>query len=206
MAFPLFTLNELMDIIIMVAFLGFIFKDVFKAPMYEAPDDPEFYLKTYNGGFDWHGFKFAVLVTAPAVLFHELGHKFVAMAFGMVAQFKAAYIWLALGAILKLAGVGFIFVVPAYVSWGCSSTDASCMALLQSSPWVGALIAVAGPAVNLLIWLLIAYLLKEEKIPSKYVALAVLTKNINKFLFIFNMIPIPGFDGFHFFSRLLAMV
>jgi Zn-dependent protease len=33
-----------------------------------------------------------------------------------------------------------------------------------------------------------------------------LTRNINLFLFIFNMIPIPGFDGFTVFTGLWKII
>lgn len=197
----LFTLRELIDIVAMVAFVGFIFKDMFKQYAHDI-SSPEYYLNA--GGFDWDGFKFAAMVTAPAIILHEFGHKFVAMLFGMIAQFNAAYMWLALGVILKLMGVGLIFFVPAYVRWGCPFGDAVCASTLGANPWIGSLIAFAGPGVNLILWLGSDYLIKHKKIEKKHLKFALLTAQINKFLFFFNMIPIPPFDGFGFVSNLLS--
>ena len=98
-----------------------------------------------------------------------------------------------IGVVLRLLQFPFIFFIPGYVS----------IPSLQAAPEASAIIAFAGPATNLLIWLGTDYLYKNKKIPKKHEKLAFLTKEINKFLFIFNMIPIPGFDGSHVLSGLL---
>ena len=88
---------------------------------------------------------------------------------------------------------GFIFFVPAYVSITGASTP-----LTQSE------VAVAGPLMNLVLYLVSWAVLKLGLLKNKnYVFVAVVSKKINGFLFILNMIPIPGFDGFHFFSGII---
>lgn len=169
---------EILDVIVISLALGFIFKDIFKAP---APVN-------YDPLHDWknkakNNFKFALMVTAPAVVLHEAGHKFVAMAFGIPATFYASYGFLILGVILRALNFGFIFFVPGFVSHGPAP-------VFQST-----LISLSGPAVNLLIWIFSSLALKSSKIESKYRPFFILTKKINMFLFIFNMIPIPPFDG-----------
>ena len=84
--------------------------------------------------------------------------------------------------------------VPAYVSIFGDGTA------LQYS-----LIAFAGPFVNLFLWIGSLIILKTMKIKHRYIPLLVLTSRINMFLFIFNMIPIPGFDGYKVFSGLLSI-
>ena len=179
------SITEIIDIIIMTLAIGFIFKDWFKKPQ-EYDYEP---LTDYkpNRFINWEDFKFAILVTAPAIILHELGHKFVAMAMGLYATFHAAYTWLGLGVVLKLVGAPFVFFVPAYVAHSAAAM-----------PWQSALIGFAGPGVNLLLFLGSWYILKTAKSLTKtqHVAL-VLTKRINMFLFIFNMLPIPPFDGWH---------
>ncbi len=175
---------EIFDMIVMTLFVGYIFRDIFSRYSHKTP----------KLGFDWNSLKFAIMITAPGLILHELSHKFVAMSFGMTATFHAAYIWLIFGLIMKLLNFGFIVFVPAFVSIAGSGSN------LQF-----ALIALAGPLTNLLIWLIAAYLIKNKKIKTKHINLVVLTREINKFLFIFNMIPIPGFDGFQFLVNLFKV-
>jgi Zn-dependent protease len=182
-----FSIGELIDVVVMSAVVGYIFSDLLAR--FRPAKDP---LLEFRGNmFQWENFKFAVYVTAPAILLHELGHKFVAMSFGMQATFHAAYFWLGIGVLLKLMNFPFIFFVPAYVSiFG------------MGTPIQSAISSVAGPAVNALLWLLSSLVLRM-KIRKKYVPLIFLTGKVNMFLFIFNMIPIPGFDGYQFFSGII---
>ncbi len=180
------TLMELFDIIVMTAILGFVFMNFFRRPT------PEHYIKMK--GFDWQSFKFACMVIAPAVILHEFGHKIIALSFGMQAVFNAAYFWLFIALVMRLLRFPFIFFVPAYVSIFGNATS------LQYS-----LVAFAGPFVNLFLWIGSLLALKTMKIKQKYIPLLVLTSRINMFLFIFNMIPIPGFDGSKVLSGLLSI-
>ena len=170
----------------MTLVVGYIFKDWFKSP------------QTYEESFSFKkttldDFKFAILVTAPAIILHEFGHKIAAILFGLQAEFNAAYIWLGVGVLLKLLGTGFIFFVPAYISHSAAAL-----------PWQSAIIGFAGPAINLILWFLASYLLKTKPyLPHKHKVALILTKKINMFLFIFNMIPIPGFDGSHVLSGIM---
>ncbi len=172
--------------------VGFIFAKVlerFKSKQIKENYDP---LKQYYGGFDFNLFKKAVIITAPAIILHELGHKFVAMSFGATATFHAAYGWLMFGALLAALNTGIIFFVPAYVS-----IPTIALTSLQFSA-----VAFAGPAVNAIIWGISAYVLKNNMVNKKYLGIVYLTKQINMFLFVFNMLPIPGFDGFKVYGGL----
>ncbi len=181
------TLAELFDMLFMTAIVGYIFMDHFKAYLTKPVE-----IIYTTRRFDWESFKLACMITAPAVILHELSHKFVALSFGLSATFHAAYSWLFLGVILKLLG-GFIFFVPGYVSIS-SSTG------LQS-----ALTAGAGPLMNLILFSTAGLILKYKKQlkHTTFVMLA-LTKKINLFLFVFNMIPISGFDGATLISGLAS--
>ncbi|MBN1792957.1 M50 family metallopeptidase [Candidatus Woesearchaeota archaeon] len=192
----LFSVAEIIDIVIMTGAIGFIFKDVFKRRPKVEVLLPKSYdpLSQYNSRFNWNDFWFAVAVVGPSVILHEFGHKFFAIANGMSAEFHAAYTWLIIGLILKLLSFGFIFFVPAYVS--ISGGTALQMA--------GA--AFAGPAVNLILWLGASAILKHNQQNRRFKGdlfhLTFLTSRINMFLFIFNMLPIPGFDGWNFLTYL----
>ena len=181
--------NEVLDIIIMTAAVGFIFSDMFSRYSRKADYEP---LVHYHHGFDWEAFRFAAYVTAPAIILHEFGHKFVAMALGVDATFHAAYFWLGIGVVLKMLSFPFIFFVPAFVS------HASVGAFGDS------MIALSGPLVNLVLWLGALLIHKRKLLDKRYNDGLLLTAKINMFLFIFNMIPLPGFDGFHFFSGLIG--
>jgi Zn-dependent protease len=144
----------------------------------------EKYMKK-SSRFDWQAFWFATIVTAPALLLHELGHKIVALSFGLTATFHAAYTWLGIAIVLRLVNFPFIFFVPALVSISGNAT-----------PMQHVLIAFAGPGVNLLLFLIALIVLKtKDNLSNNAIHFWSLTKNINIFLFIFNMIPIPMFDG-----------
>ena len=184
-----FSLHELVDIVIMIAAVGFIFKDSFVLPV-KRDYDP---LKSLGSGLNFESMKMAVLVTAPAIALHEMSHKFVALSFGIPATFHADYFWLAIGVVLKLVGFPFIFFVPGFVSHASASSMAN------------AVIAFAGPFVNLVLWLGSALLLRTNA-SAKYGPLLHMTRGINMFLFIFNMIPIPPFDGSRVFGYLLGLV
>jgi Zn-dependent protease len=188
--------QELLDIVVMSLVVGYIFKDVFRpAQRLLYPED---FLKNVTPGFRKprvSDFWFAVLLVAPAIILHELGHKFVAIAFGFQATFEAAYVWLALGILMKLFFPGFIFFIPAVT-----------MIIGGVTPLSDALISVAGPAVNGLLWLgCVIYLKTHRKAKAESLRYIVLFRRINGILFIFNMIPIPGFDGFSFFSSVYRM-
>ncbi len=117
------TPKEIFDVVVMTIAVGYIFMHFLKKPVHS----PDYYLK--GRGFDWETFKMACWVTAPALILHELAHKFVALGFGFNAVFHAAYIFLAIGVILRLAGSNFIFFVPAYVAIGCRTVACSIPAI-----------------------------------------------------------------------------
>ncbi|TAL57847.1 MAG: hypothetical protein EPN86_01250 [Nanoarchaeota archaeon] len=181
----LFTLQEIFDAIIMTLAVGFIFKDFFDDYVPKKNYDP---LKSRP--LQLEGLWLSVALTAPAIVLHELCHKLVALAFGLTATFHAAYTWLAIGIVLKLVNFPFLFFVPGYVA-----------ILGPASPLIHSLIAFAGPGLNLFLWLVPFAIYKFVKIKKRrHLALIMLTSRINMFLFIFNMLPIPGFDGWTVYS------
>ena len=184
---------ELVDVLIIIGALGFIFHDIFRV---QETNPVARYLHNHKKRwFPWHDFWFACSVVAPAILLHELGHKITAVYFGLNATFHAAYTWLVLGIILKLVNFPFIFFVPAFVEITGSATA------LQH-----ALISFAGPGINLVLWLGSWLVMKNARFfklnPQGRYYFA-LTSRINMFLFIFNMLPIPMFDGFSVYANLL---
>lgn len=191
----IFTFWEVFQALAMTAIVGWIFKDAFPAPTM-----PHEYIKqARKGNLWWHAWAWSALLVAPSIILHELGHKFVALAFGLSAVFNAAWTWLFIGIAMKLIA-GFVFFVPAYVS------------ITGSAPaWVFALAALAGPAINFALWGFAKYAptlrkhIRGKKISHKEFTYWVMFARINLFLGCFNLIPIPGFDGFQVIVRLISL-
>jgi len=176
--------GEIIDLIVMTLAIGFIFKDIIRMPRYVQ--DP------ITSGFDIENFKFTCLVIAPAIVLHEMAHKFVALGFGINATFHASYPGLLLGVVLRLIHSPFIAFIPGFVS------------TIGGTPLQNSIIAVAGPLMNLALWLGSLFILKKHtSLTGKQRLALIITKQINMFLFIFNMIPFPPFDGGHFISGLM---
>ena len=197
------SIGEILDIVIMSAAIGYIF-----AQSFLRFKNQDLY---YKKGITWKDFLFSIYLVGPAIILHELGHKFVALAFGYDATFFSSLsvnkliqgipffdfpaILMIMALVLSYFGSGFIFFVPGYVTLTS-----------MTPPFQELLISFAGPGVNLVLWLGSRWLLNAGKIPSKYHTLAVLTSRINMFLFILNMLPIPGFDGFKVFISLFNLL
>jgi Zn-dependent protease len=186
----LIILQEVIDLVVMIAAIGFIFKDYMNVPDTRNYEPLDYFRRKTS--FLGSGFKNAVMVAAPAIALHEAGHKIAALSFGLNATFHAAYTWLGIGVLLKLFNAPFLFFVPGYVSYSGFV-----------EPLGRALIAFSGPLVNLLLFLFATVALRQKWFNGKHTPLLILAKQINLFLFIFNMLPIPGFDGSHVFSGLL---
>lgn len=182
----LLTIGEAIDIIIMTFAIGYIFSDFFRREPLEGYDPLAYYKKPPL----FENIKFAAMIAAPAVVFHELSHKFVAMAFGATATLHAPYFWYIAVILLKLMRFPLLFFVGGYVSH-------TPLPALESS-----IVAIAGPLTNLILWLASLALVKYRLINRKYYKILVPIAKLNMFLFIFNMIPLPGFDGYNFITSL----
>ncbi len=175
--------------------IGFIFKDYFKSRIASDGDpEPLKQLRSSIKSRGMKGFFYSALIVGGSILVHELSHKFTAFGFGLGATFHASYTWLGLGVLLKLMS-GFVFFVPAYVSITGSA-----------SPSAHALISFAGPLVHGVFYLASYYALRSLTLSKKQSSLLALFKKVNGFLFILNMLPIPGFDGFKVYSGLLTIL
>ena len=184
------TIVEIINLILTTIIVGYIFTGYIpNTTIVKSDEDPliaQYTTKYANKWFDWKKIKFAILVASPGIILHELGHKFVALYFGLSAQYQIFWGGLLLGLVLKLLSSPFLILAPGYVVISGNAT------ILQST-----LIAFAGPFVNLILWLGSWYILKTNKKMTINTTLALtLMKQINMVLFFFNMIPIPPFDGF----------
>ena len=193
------SLIELVDIVIMSLFLGWLFED-FLTPKTKTVNDV---VNKYVGGSNWYNsdFWFSVSVVAPSIIFHELAHKFVGLGFGYDAVFHAFYhnqftfILAGVAAAMKLMNSGFLILVPGFV-------------LITGDPtaFQNFWISFAGPLVHLLFFLGAWVLEKNISVGARKREYLYLTKKVNGLLFVFNMLPIAGFDGAQVFDSLFEMI
>ncbi|MAG50588.1 hypothetical protein CL621_03025, partial [archaeon] len=141
--FGLITPLEIIYLAIVVIVIGYIFSGMFRVRPSSVRDI------TSRLRFDLGDFKLAVLVTAPAIVLHELSHKFVAMAFGFPAQFHIWGFGLLLALFLRVIGSPLIIIAPGYVGIP-----------LVTDPTMYRLIAAAGPIINLILWISAFLILK----------------------------------------------
>ncbi|MBR9690814.1 M50 family metallopeptidase, partial [Candidatus Woesearchaeota archaeon] len=180
---------EVVDMVIMSLAIGYIFSGYLKKPVIDNYDP----LKSFKSN-NWENVKFGAIVAGLAVVFHELSHKFVAMFFGAKAVLFAPYGFYILVILLKMVGFPFLFFVGGFVTHtGLSAFPA-------------ALVAFAGPLMNFILWGAATLAVKKGLIQRKYFAYAVPFAKINLFLGIFNMIPIPGFDGGNFLFNMVSVI
>lgn len=177
-------LVEILNLVLLTVVIGYIISGYIKHPR------KSFRQQHAERGrfFDWDDFKFSLLIAAPGIVIHELFHKFFAIGLGASASFQLFPIGIALGLILRLVRSPFVLLAPGFV---VISQDAG----LTSAQM--ALVAFAGPLVNLILWLLPAFVLRFRKrdIGKTWAIFLFYTSSINMWLFIFNMIPIPPLDG-----------
>ena len=172
--------------------IGFIFSRFFrKEPSYSY--DPLSYYSRQNTLINQ--IIYGAIIAAPAVVLHELSHKFVAMSFGANAILHAPYKMYAIVILMVLLNFPIIFLVGGYVN-----------ILTPLPPLPIAFVAVAGPLMNLILWFIFKSLIKYNIAPKKYWRELGMMAKLNLFLAGFNMLPIPGFDGFNFFQALFQTI
>jgi Zn-dependent protease len=126
----------------------------------------------------------SLLTAGLGFLIHELAHKVTAVRFGQVAEFRADYGMLFLAVVSALAG--FIFAAPGAVYHRGVLSDRE-----------HGLIALAGPAVNLVLAVAFVPILLVGGLTGSGFFQLVGSRGvaINLFLAAFNMIPFGALDG-----------
>jgi|TARA_Y100000034_G_scaffold24842_1_gene29188 Zn-dependent protease len=168
--------QEIINLLILTAALGYIFSGFIRRP--KSIDD---YFKSSP---EWEDMKYAAIIVAPAVIFHELAHKAVGLYFGFDAILGISVFGLGLGVILRFIRSPIIFFIPAFVI----STAA------VNFPEKFAVLALAGPAANFALYWLSDWALLSRKWPKHNNAF-IISRRINLWLLILNMIPVGFFDG-----------
>lgn len=125
-------------------------------------------------------------------LLHELGHKIIAQKYGFFAEFKKDNRGLLIAIITGL--IGFVFLAPGAVYIG------SYTGMITEEE--NGKISLAGPIVNIALAILFAGILISIKpfiIYNEFLfyigLLCDISFQINSFLALFNLLPIPPLDG-----------
>ena len=127
-------------------------------------------------------FIFALIAFGPAFIIHELAHKFVARHYGCWAEFRADPAGLKTGVAIAFF-IGFLFMAPGAV-----------MVAGNVNRRQNGMIALAGPASNLILWLvgLPAFILFQDGTLGLVVFYWMVANSI---LGAFNMLPFGPLDG-----------
>ena len=132
-----------------------------------------------------------VISVVLSFLLHEFGHKFMAQRYGLWSEFRMWPLGLALTMVSSF--LGFMFASPGAVMIAGNVDSAR-----------NGKISIAGPAVNIVIGAIaIAGCLLCNH--SGWVVLFMMLANLNSFLALFNLLPIPPLDGSKIISWNLAV-
>ncbi|MFH1210018.1 MAG: site-2 protease family protein [archaeon] len=123
-------------------------------------------------------FVFSLLTVGISFLLHELMHKYLAQKYGLWAEFRASYSMLMFAVLMSF--LGFILAAPGGVY----------IRGLLTREKEGK-ISFVGPLMNIILALIFLFLYLGFK-----GTFFVYGFRINALLGIFNMLPIPSFDGF----------
>jgi Zn-dependent protease len=140
-----------------------------------------------------------LLGLAIAIIFHEVAHGYVALQLGDPTAYYAGRltlnpikhvdIWgtIVIPLLLIVSGAGFVFgwAKPVPVNYYN----------LRAGKWGPVLVALAGPATNLLILLIAGALARVAPVTTSLPGLLEWVALINAVLMFFNLIPVPPLDG-----------
>lgn len=152
---------------------------------------------------------FFLLILIFSVIVHEVAHGYAANALGDPTARLAGRLTLnplphidILGSIVIPA---FLVLTNAGILFGWAKPVPYNPYNLKNQRWGEALVAAAGPATNLFIALIFAIFIRFAGVtfPPATISLAATIVLTNLFLGLFNLIPIPPFDGYTVLSRVL---
>ncbi len=152
---------------------------------------------------------FVILVLIFSVIVHEVAHGYAANSLGDPTARLANRLTLnplphidLVGSILIPA---FLVLTNAGILFGWAKPVPYNPYNLKNQRWGEALVAFAGPGTNLLIAVIFALVIRflGSMLSLQAFSLALIIVLINLFLGLFNLIPIPPFDGYTVLSRML---
>lgn len=168
-----FSKTEILHITVAIAVLSAAFSIMMRGSILD-PVDPTMNILLIVG--------MSFILVICSFLFHEFGHKFVAQRFNAWSEFRAYPFGLMMALIFSMAG--FLFAAPGAV-YIKGNMDKETYGK----------ISLAGPGVNFVISaiaIVIAFSLDSGTLAF---AIFKMLAYLNAFLGLFNMIPVPPFDG-----------
>jgi Zn-dependent protease len=180
---PRFSKIEVRDILISVIVLSLAFTILYR----DSGSILLFFEYTFGSSMKYVGlFGLCLVLVVVSFLFHEFGHKFMAQKYGLWSEFRMWVPGLFLTLVTSL--IGFLFASPgAVMIYG--NVDAE----------KNGKISIAGPIVNLvmsMIGILGCFTINH----SGWVIFFFMLANLNAFLALFNLLPIPPLDGSKIFA------
>lgn len=142
------------------------------------------------------GYVSVVFVLIGSIVLHELGHALVATWEGdPTPRIRGHLTW---NPVVHMGWVSIILIAVMGIGWGQTPVTRS---MFRHKRWGAVLVSFAGPAVNLLLAVVAAFMLammdRNGGVSHGHIWdfwSVVLVYNV--LLFLFNMIPVPPLDGF----------
>lgn len=159
-------------------------------------------------------FILATIAVVFSICFHEFSHAWIALQFGDSTAAERGH--LTLNPLRQMGWLSIVMLLILGIAWGAVPVNAA--RLRAKSRWAYPLVSLAGPAANLLLFLLawIAFGLIQPRIPLiiedpdsgvRLLTFLFVLGTMNGVLCLFNLLPIPGLDGWNvlgeFVPRLL---
>ncbi|MDD2403384.1 MAG: site-2 protease family protein [Victivallaceae bacterium] len=144
-----------------------------------------------------------IWVVVFSICCHEFMHAWVALKQGDSTAADAGH--LTLNPFRQMKLLSLVMLVFIGLAWGMVPVNPNRM----RHRWSNALVSFAGPSVNLALFVLsgLAIGINAAFIANPSVHLLFLIcGGINMVLFVINMIPVPGFDGWHVVSYFLPKI
>lgn len=175
---PKFSQTELRDILISVIVLSLAFTILYRSGSvmnyfrYHLGSDAAAYAGL---------FALSIVLVVLSFMLHELGHKFVAQKAGLWSEYRMFPMGLVITLVTSF--MGFLFAAPGAVCIAGNMDDRT-----------NGKVSIAGPAVNIVLAAIgIAGSLAFNH--SSLVVPFLLLANLNAFLAMFNLLPVPPLDG-----------
>jgi Zn-dependent protease len=142
---------------------------------------------------------FLILILILSVIIHEVSHGYAALALGdptakdlgrlTLNPIPHLDLWgsIIIPGLMALSGTGMIFGWAKPVPYNPYN--------LRNQRWGEALVAIAGPASNVLIAVVFGTLIRFGAFSTELIEIASMVVILNLVLAVFNLVPIPPLDG-----------